>query len=137
MSAKTKILIVEDETPLAMMMVHELSRAGCDVLVVLTGKRGMELAQENKFDLIVLDVDLPGISEFEICSELKQRHFSRHTPIVFISARSCEEDRRRSLELDVVDYITKPFDPSNFVQRILSHAHAKSNSNGVMKRTTT
>jgi DNA-binding response OmpR family regulator len=121
MSAKTKILIVEDETPVAMMMAHELSRAGCDVLVANTGERGMKFAQENKFDLIILGVDLPDNSGFEICNELKQRHLSRHTPIVFISARSCEEDGRRSLELDVVDYIIKPFDPSDFISRILLH----------------
>jgi len=84
MSFKAKILIVEDDTPVAMMMVHVLSRAGCDVRVANTGQKGMELARENKFDLITLDVDLPDISGFEICSELKQRHLSCHTPIVFI-----------------------------------------------------
>jgi two-component system sensor histidine kinase ChiS len=119
---KAKILIVEDDTPVAMMMVHMLSRAGCDVLVVPTGKRGMELAQENKFDLIVLDVDLPDISGFEICSELKQRHLTRHIPIVFISKWFREKDRQRSLELGAVDYITKPFDVADFVSRILAHS---------------
>ena len=121
MSAKTKILIVEDETPVAMMMVHELSRAGCDVLVAPTGKRGMELSQENKFDLIILDVVLPDISGFEICSELKQRHLSRHASIIFISGRPYEEERQHSLELGAVDYITKPFDPQDFVSHILLH----------------
>lgn len=116
-----KILIVEDETPVAMMMVHVLSQAGCDVQVANTGEKGMKLAQENKFDLIALEIDLPDTSGFEICSELKQRHYSRRTPIVFISGQPCENDRQRSLELGAVDYISKPFDAPGFVPRILSH----------------
>ncbi|HAO77665.1 MAG TPA: hypothetical protein DCQ92_01580 [Verrucomicrobia subdivision 3 bacterium] len=118
---RARILVVEDDTPLAMMMVHVLSRAGCDVLVAHTGEKGMELAQENKFDLITLDVDLPDINGFEICSQLKQRHHSRHTPIVFISGRPHEEDVQRGLELGAVDYITKPFDAMDFTSRLLSH----------------
>ncbi len=122
MSIKARILIVEDETPVAMMMVHVLSRAGCDVLVAPTGEKGMELAQENEFDLIMLDVDLPDTNGFEICSELKQRHFSRQTPVVFVSGRRCEQDVQRGLELGAVDYIMKPFDPSDFVERITRKA---------------
>jgi DNA-binding response OmpR family regulator len=120
MSFKAKILIIEDDTPVAMMMVNVLSRAGCDVRVANTGQKGMELARENKFDLITLDVDLPDISGFEICSELKQRHLSYHTPIVFVSGRPCENDRQRGLDLGAVDYITKPFDARDFVSRLLS-----------------
>jgi putative two-component system response regulator len=120
-SEKARIFIVEDDTPAAMMMVHVLSRASCDALVANTGVRGIELAQENKFDLIVLNIDLPDISGFEICSELKQRHLSRHTPIVFISGQPCEKNRQHGLDLGAVDYITKPFDAGDFTSRILSH----------------
>jgi len=91
-----KILIVEDDTPLAMMMASLLTRAGCDVQGAHTGEKAMRLAQESKFDLITLDIDLPDMSGFEICRELKQRHLSRHTPIVLISGRLCEEDRQRA-----------------------------------------
>lgn len=117
---KIRVLIVEDDTPLAMMMVHVLSRAGCDVQVASTGKTGLELAQQNKFDLITLDIDLPGISGLEICRELKQRHLTRHTPVVFVTGRLGEQDVRRGLELGAVDYITKPFGVE-FAPRLLSH----------------
>ena len=115
-----RVLIVEDDMPLAMMMVHVLSRAGCDVQVASTGKTGLELAQQNKFDLITLDIDLPGISGLEICRELKQRHLTRHTPVVFVTGRLGEQDVRRGLELGAVDYITKPFGVE-FAPRLLSH----------------
>jgi DNA-binding response OmpR family regulator len=121
MVSKVKILIVEDDAPVAMMMVEVLSQAGCEVFVAHTGKEGMRLAEERKFNLIALDIDLPDINGFEICSELKQRHFSRNTPIIFISGRPLDEDIRRGLEVGAVDYITKPFNASDFVSRILSH----------------
>ena len=125
MADKAKILIVEDEIPLALLMVHVLSRVGCDVQFAPTGKRGLELAQENKFDLITLDIDLPDINGLEICREVKQRHISRKTPVIFISGRPCEEDVQRGLEAGAVDYITKPFDVTDFIFRIVSHAKAK------------
>ena len=127
MTEKPNILIVEKETPVAMMMVHVLSRAGCNTLVARTGEKGMKLAQENKFDLIVLDVDLPDISGFEICRELKQRHYSRHTPVVFISGRPCEQDIQSALELGAVDYIIEPFEETDFIFRIISRVKRTGN----------
>jgi DNA-binding response OmpR family regulator len=117
---KVRILIVEDDMPLAMMMVHVLSRAGCDVQVASTGKNGLKLAQENRFDLITLDIDLPVTSGLEICLELKQRHLTRHTPVVFVTGRLAEQDVQRGLEAGAVDYITKPFGVE-FAPRLLSH----------------
>jgi two-component system response regulator VanR len=127
MSSKIKILIVDDETDVATMMAILLNRAGCDASVVHTGKAGIELASEKKFDLIALDIDLPDINGFEICWEIKQRHFSRQTPIVFVSGRPCQKDIKRGLELGAVDYIPKPFG-MEFASRLLSHI--KSNKNG-------
>jgi len=135
MKGKTKILIVENDTPVAMMMVNVLTQAQCDVLVAPSGAKGLELARENKFDLIVLAVDLPDAGGFKICSELKQRHVSRHTLIIFLSGRSCDEDRQRALELGAVDYIVKPFDTSDFVQRILSYVKSQRNA-GIINTTT-
>jgi DNA-binding response OmpR family regulator len=115
-----KILIVEDEAAVATMMVILLNRAGCDASVVHTGKAGIELASERKFDLIALDIDLPDINGFEILMEIKQRHFSRQTPVVFVSGRPCKQDIERGIELGAVDYITKPFG-MEFASRLLSH----------------
>ncbi|MGA2280414.1 MAG: response regulator [Verrucomicrobiota bacterium] len=121
MTGKARILVVEGETPVAMMMVNVLTQAGCDVLAASSGEKGIELAQEAKFDLIVLDTDLPHGNGFEVCSELKQRHLTRHVPIIFIGGRLHEEDRHRAIELGAVDYIEKPFGASEFISRILSY----------------
>jgi two-component system alkaline phosphatase synthesis response regulator PhoP len=120
MRGKTKILIVEDNTPLAMLMVHMLSRAGCEVQVAHTGKKSKELSLEQTFDLIALDIDFLDLDVFHICRELKQRHMARNTPIIFISGPFREEDGQNFRELDPADIIEKPL-ARNFVSRILSH----------------
>jgi DNA-binding response OmpR family regulator len=121
MNRKTKILIVEDDTPLAMMMVSLLTRAGCDVQTAWNAEKTMRLAQDEDFDLITLDVDLPRTNGFEICSRLKDNFRSCDTPVVFFSARLHEEDQQRAFELGAVDYISKPFQTLEFAARLLSH----------------
>jgi DNA-binding response OmpR family regulator len=116
---KPKILIVEDEMPVAMMMTFLLARADCETEVAMTGKKALQKAQLEMFDLITLDVDLPDMSGFEVCRLLKENPFSK-TPIVFVSGRPLEQDIQRGLELGAVDYITKPFGVE-FASRLLSH----------------
>ena len=136
MTRRPKILMVEDDTPVAMMAVYWLTRSGCDVSAAYTAEKGMELASGKKFDLIVLNTDLP-INGFEICREFKQRHISRKTPVVFVSAQFCEQDVQRGLELGAVDYITKPFDVSDFVRRILLHAQKQNGPTGIIQNAMT
>lgn len=112
---KAKILVVEDETPLALMMAFLLSRVGYDVTTARTGQEGMDLATTTKFDLILLDVDLNG---FEICRELKQRWISHRTPIIFLSGNALEERRAKASELGAADFIAKPFTADGFLERV-------------------
>jgi DNA-binding response OmpR family regulator len=125
MSSKTKILIVEDQTSVAMMMVYVLHRAGCEVQGAWNAEKAMRLAQDGDFDLITLDIDLPGTSGFEICSQLKQIPRLRDIPVVFVSGRPHAEDRQRAFELGAVDYIEKPFEATDFIFRIISSAKPK------------
>jgi DNA-binding response OmpR family regulator len=122
MAGKTKILVIEDEMPVALMMVFLLSRVGYDVTTANNGKKGIELASATRFDVITLDMDLPDIKGFEICREIKRRHISRNTPIIFVTGQPHEENRQRALELGAVDYIEKPFEMSDFIFRIATHA---------------
>lgn len=121
MSGKPRILIVEDETPVSMMMVFLLTRAGYETEVASTGKEALQKTEEDDFDLLTLDVDLPDISGFEVCCRLKKNPIWRDTPIVFISGRLHERDRKRSIALGAVDYIAKPFGADDFVARIRPH----------------
>jgi putative two-component system response regulator len=121
MAEKIKLLIVEDDTPVALMIVFLLTRAGCETEVATTSKKAMQLAEGGNFDLITLDVDLPDGNGFNLCSRLKKHPRLCDTPVVFVSARCLIEDQQHGLELGAADYITKPFDASDFVSRILSH----------------
>jgi putative two-component system response regulator len=120
-TAKPRILIVEDEMPVAMMMLFLLTRADCEATVATTGKKAMQMAEEGNFDLITLGVDLPDGNGFKLCSRLKENPRFRDTAIVFVSARSCLEDQQHGLDVGAADYITKPFETFEFAPRLLSN----------------
>jgi DNA-binding response OmpR family regulator len=91
----------------------------------------MQMARAGDFDLVTLDVDLPGMNGFEICSRLKENPCLCDTPVVFVTGHLCEDDQQRAVELGAVDYIEKPFEVTDFVFRIKSHAIAKSRPSNV------
>jgi DNA-binding response OmpR family regulator len=127
MSSKVKILIIEDEMPVALLMVALLARAGCEVEVATVAEKGIRLAEAGSFDLITLDIDLPRASGFEICRRLKDNPSLHRTPVVFVSGRSSLEDQQQGLEAGAADYITKPFEAWEFAPRILSHVKTVGN----------
>jgi DNA-binding response OmpR family regulator len=125
MTGKARILVIEDEPGVSMMMVYLLTQAGCEVQTAWSAERGMKLAQTGKFDLITLEVDLPGMNGFEICSCLKGNSRLSDTPVVFVSWRDSLEDQQQGLELGAADYITKPFEMTDFIFRIISSTKPK------------
>jgi putative two-component system response regulator len=128
MAEKIKLLIVEDDTPVAMMMVFLLTRAGCETEVATTGKKAMQMAEAGNFDLITLDVDLPDGNGFKLCSRLKEHPSLCDTPVVFVSARCLIEDQQHGLDVGAADYITKPFETFEFAAQLLSHIKVKTAS---------
>jgi len=120
MKKKKTVLVVENEMPTAMMVTSLLTQAGFDVQVATKGHKGLEIARERKFDLILLNTCPPDISGLKICTDLKQRHISYQTPIIFLSDQHGEQYHEQALELGAADFIEKPFDAKDFVSRILS-----------------
>lgn len=121
MTEKMKILIVDDEAPVAVTMSFLLTRAGCETEIATTATEAIQMAQAGNFSLITLDVNIPGgPNGFEICRKLKQNPRLRDTPIVIISGRAAIEDQQCGLDAGAVDYITKPFG-GELVPRLLSH----------------
>jgi DNA-binding response OmpR family regulator len=115
-----KILVVEDEPSVAMMMTFLLTRVGCEVETAWRANQALALAENSEFDLITLDLSMPGMDGFQLCQRLRQFPHLVQTPIVFVSGSDTEENRRRAIEAGAVDFIGKPFDASSFVDRILS-----------------
>jgi putative two-component system response regulator len=130
-NGKIRILIVEDDMPVAMMMVFLLARADCESEMATTGANAMQKAQDGNFDLITLDVDLPDASGFSLCSRLKENPRLRDTPIIFVSARSCLEDQQHGLDVGAADYMTKPFETFEFAPRLFSHIKTNGNFHSV------
>jgi DNA-binding response OmpR family regulator len=137
MSDKAKILVVDDEIAVGAMIVFLLAHGGCEAETARNAEKALQLAQSKKFDLITLDIELPGTSGFEIYDRLREIPHLKGTPICFVSGRPTMENMQRSLELGAADFIAKPFNAQDFVRQILSHANAKSGPNETIHVTAT
>lgn len=113
-----KILIVEDDLSIAEVEKDYLEINGFDVVIENTGVDGLKRALEETFDLIILDLMLPGVDGFGICREIRK---SKDVPIIMISARGEDIDKVRGLGLGLDDYMTKPFSPNELVARVKAH----------------
>jgi two-component system catabolic regulation response regulator CreB len=109
------ILIIEDEAAIADTLTFALQAEGFATQWVQTAGAGLEIAQRDAIDLIVLDVGLPDINGFETCKRLRQ--FSE-VPVLFLTARSSEVDRVVGLEIGADDYVVKPFSPREVAARV-------------------
>ena len=118
MMIKKKILLIEDEHDLAETLRNHLIRVGMDVTHCDNGIDGLKTALAETWDLVLLDIMLPGLDGFEICRKL--RNDRPHLPIIMITARSEEVDRILGLEFGADDYITKPFSLREVLARIVA-----------------
>ena len=122
MSEKPKILVVDDEISVGTMIVFLLTRGGCDADMARNADQALQLAQVREFDLITLDVELPGTTGFAIYQRLREIPRLKDTPVVFVSGRPTIENMQRAFDLGAADFIEKPFDARDFLSRILSLA---------------
>jgi len=113
-----KILVVEDEHDIAQLIALHLRDEGYQVTIAADGHTGMRLAFARSWDLVILDLRLPGPDGLSICKAL--RADKRYVPILMLTAKSSELDRVLGLELGADDYVTKPFSVSELVARVKS-----------------
>lgn len=114
----SKILIVEDELAIAELEKDYLELSGFEVEVATDGKLGLDRALAEDFNLVILDLMLPGMDGFEICRKIREE---KNTPIIMVSAKKDDIDKIRGLGLGADDYMTKPFSPSELVARVKAH----------------
>ena len=112
------MLVVDDDPTVREVAAEYLARAGMDVAEAADGVHAVELAQESRPDLVVLDLMLPGLDGLEVCRRMRRLHAG--LPVVMLTARDAEEDRVVGLELGADDYVTKPFSPRELVLRVQS-----------------
>jgi len=122
----TRILVVEDEPAIALGLEDDLKMEGYEVEVVSDGNVASKRAQEAAFDLILLDVMLPGKDGFEVCRELRRNGL--RTPILLLTAKTQEAEKVMGLELGADDYVSKPFGTRELrarVKALLRRGHAE------------
>ncbi len=114
-----RILVIEDSDSIRRMLEALLSARADEVIAVATGVEGLDRAHSQSPDLVLLDLNLPGIyNGFEVCARLHADPATRTIPVVVVSARADEESRRRALDAGAAAYYTKPFSPTALLKEI-------------------
>ena len=114
----SKIFIIEDEEAIADLEKDYLELSGFEVEVENDGNAGLKKALEEDFDILILDLMLPGVDGFEICRKVRDE---KDVPIIMVSAKKDDIDKIRGLGIGEDDYMTKPFSPSELVARVKAH----------------
>jgi len=118
----TKVLVIDDEAPIRLLCRVNLEAERMDVIEAADGPSGVEKARDERPDVILLDVMMPGLDGWRVAEQLLEDDRTTSIPIIFLTARAEFRDRARGLDIGGVDYITKPFNPlelAPLVQRLL------------------
>jgi two-component system alkaline phosphatase synthesis response regulator PhoP len=128
-----KILIIEDEIEISKILASYLEKAAYQVISAARGDQGLSLWEHSKPDLILLDINMPGMDGLEVAREIRKKS---DIPIIMITARVEESDKLIGLELGADDYVTKPFSPREVVARVktvLRRSNPKPQTNQILR----
>ena len=115
-----KILIVEDDPSFSRAINHMIGKEGYEVITAYNGMTGLRMAKEEKPDLLILDVMLPGLDGFEICSRLRGETQTAKLPIIMLSAKGQDTDKTTGLKVGANEYLTKPVDRAVLLEKLTS-----------------
>ena len=110
-----KILLVDDDPGVHLITVPLLTKAGYGVVSAKSGEQGLQLALNERPDMIILDVIMPGIKGRELCVKIKAYQVLKHIPVVFMTAKNSEDDIKAELDAGAVSHLTKPIDPQELL----------------------
>ena len=113
-----RILVVDDEPDITALVAYHLAKAGYRVSTAANGPDALKAAREERPDIVILDVMLPGVSGYDVLAELRRREETRDVGVILLTARREEPDRIRGLSLGADDYLTKPFSPAELGLRV-------------------
>ena len=115
-----KIMVVDDEPYIARVIKFKLEQEGYTVISANDGQSGLQKIREEKPDLVLLDVMMPGLSGYEVCQKIKEDAELAGIPVVILTAKGQERDREQGLTMGPSDYITKPFSPNRLLELVKS-----------------
>ena len=118
-----RVLVIDDEAPIRLLCRVNLEAEKMEVLEAGDGPTGLEKARKEEPDVVLLDVMMPGLDGWQVAEELLGDERTRSIPIVFLTARAEVRDRARGLDLGGIDYVTKPFNPTELAPLIRELVH--------------
>lgn len=121
-----KILIVEDDKYIAKLISYHLKKEGYEITHVVRGDEALALLLEEDFDLVILDLMLPGIGGLDLCRRVREFKKEPYLPIIMLTAKDEETDKIIGLEVGANDYVTKPFSPKELTARVKAHLRSRS-----------
>lgn len=125
MIKRFKILIVDDGPKNIQVVANLLGDKEYDLSYATSGVRALELIEENRYDLVLLDVMMPGMNGYEVCRKIKSSHLVDDLPVIFLTAKTDEDSLIEAFESGAQDYVTKPFNASELMARIKTHLKLK------------
>ncbi len=134
MRDKQTVLIVDDVIENIDILVNLLGQY--DLVTATDAKSALNIVKEEEIDLILLDIMMPNMDGFEVCEILKNESTTLHIPIIFLSAKDKHKDIQKGFELGAVDYITKPFNPTELLSRVSTHLKLRAYEKDLEKRVT-
>lgn len=120
-----KTILIVDDTKTNIDILLNLLGERYDIVVALDGESALETLEESSVDLILLDIMMPNIDGYEVCSRLKSNEMTSDIPVIFLTARDDEDSIERAYEIGAIDYITKPFKPIELLARISTQLRVK------------
>jgi len=124
MEEKNKILAVDDNL-VNLAVIEELLESQYDLKTVATGLDAIEMARQFRPDLILLDIMLPDIDGYEVCQKIRNSSLLRDTRIIMVSAKAMISEQRRGYQVGADDYLTKPFDGEELLEKVCDHLRPK------------
>jgi len=113
-----KILVVDDEKDVLDLVRRVLIRGGFEVITALDGKEGLAKVYNEAPDLMILDINMPGMDGWEVCRKIREDPLYKHLPIIMLTVRRTKKDQLKGLNLGSDEYITKPFYPTELIARV-------------------
>ena len=129
----SSILVVDDEPDVSQLIHCILSEENYQVKIAHSGKQALKYKDLKYFDLILLDVNMPGLNGFETCARLKESYETKDIPIIFLTGNCMPEDKVKGFDCGGIDYITKPFNGSEMIARVKAHIEIKHNKDNLKK----
>lgn len=125
MNENISVLIVDDNQDNLKVISNYLLKKDYKIALATDGESALRILESNKIDLILLDIMMPGMDGFEVCTKLKEKKETKDIPVIFLSARSETDDIVKGFQTGGVDYVTKPFNKEELYARVNTHIQLK------------